>query len=272
MTAITSKLTQAKTLSVSKAEIPSDIPEGYVLIKIDVAGICGTDMHYFNHFENAGFKLNRALTLGHEACGQIQDPNGSSFKMGQLVALNPIIACGGCSYCLAGKENFCLQKKFPGSALTLPHIDGFFQSHIVFPAKCCIPVKETTKAKHLAFAEPLGCSLHSVNQANINASDNVLVTGCGPMGLLAIVAALSKGATVTCLDLKPESVALGVKLGAKNGLIIDQFESSDYLDKFDAIIEASGSIHAFNFALESVKKGGQFQFYLICRHPIHQLT
>lgn len=256
MTTIASKLTQAKTLSVVDAEQPTTIPEGSVLIKIEIAGICGTDMHYFNHFENAGFKLNRPLTLGHEACGRIIDSNGSNLKQGQLVALNPIIACDVCDFCKAGKPNLCISKKFPGSATTVPHIDGFFQTHITFPEKCCIPVKESTKAEHLAFAEPLACSMHSANQANIKPGDKVLVTGCGPMGLLAVIAALSKGALVTCLDIKAQSVELGQTLGAELGLVIGQFNDDDYLNTFDAVIEASGSINAFNFALESVKKGG----------------
>ncbi|RME95608.1 MAG: L-idonate 5-dehydrogenase, partial [Alphaproteobacteria bacterium] len=136
------------------------------------------------------------------------------------------------------------------------HIDGFFQQYFDFPAACCRPVDSSVRPEHLAFAEPLACALHAVNRARVAAGDRVLVTGCGPMGLLTIIAAAAKGADVTCVDLRQEAIDAGLRIGAKTGKRIGAFAAADIDQAFDAAIEASGAVPAFNQALEAVKKGG----------------
>lgn len=251
-----SKLQAAQSIDVEDAVLEGGIEDGWVRVRLAVAGICGTDMHYFKHFENAGFKLQRPLTLGHEACAFVEDPNGSDLKKGQLVALNPIIYCGECEFCKSGDVNLCGNKRFPGSATTVPHIDGFFQQYFDFPAFCCKPVGADVNPNHLAFAEPLSCSLHSVNLAGAKKGSRVLVTGCGPMGLLAVIGAVSKGAQVTCCDIRKEAVDMGLRLGAVDGKVIGEFEADDLNDTFDAVIEASGAVSALNSALEWVCRKG----------------
>ena len=251
-----SKLLKAESLGVETRTLPDAIPDGWVRLRLATAGICGTDMHYYAHFQNAGFQLTRPITLGHEASAYVEDGNGSRLEQGRLVALNPIIPCGGCDYCRREEENLCTDKRFPGSATTVPHIDGFFQEYFDFPAACCTPVPDGVSAGHLAFAEPLSCSLHAVNKADVKAGDRVLVVGCGPMGLLAVIAALSKGAAVECTDLRRPAVDLAVQLGAARGYCGGEFEPGGLSERYDAVIEASGAIAAFNQSLEWVRKGG----------------
>ncbi|MGA9658348.1 MAG: alcohol dehydrogenase catalytic domain-containing protein [Asticcacaulis sp.] len=256
MTYQASKLMSATTIAVEDATMPETIEAGWVRIKLAAASICGTDMHYFRHFGNAGFALEHAITLGHEACGWVEDANGADLKKGQLVALNPIINCGECAQCQKGLVNLCTAKRFPGSALTKPHIDGFFREYFDFPAFCCRPVADSVKPEHLTFAEPLACALHAVNTGHVKAGDKVLVTGCGPMGLLAIVGAASKGAEVSCLDLRPNTVALGQKVGATHGYVGGQDDLSGLNSQFDVVIEASGAPVVFNQAMDFVRKRG----------------
>ena len=178
-----SLLTAARTVEIQQAEMPDAIEPGWVRMKLATASICGTDMHYFRHFANAGFFLDYPVSLGHEACAWVEDPNGSGLEVGQLVAINPVIGCGVCEKCLTGDINMCATKRFPGSATTKPHIDGFFREYFDFPAKCLRVAKPGISPDHLTFAEPLACAMHSVNRAKVEAGMKVLVTGCGPMGV-----------------------------------------------------------------------------------------
>lgn len=249
-----SLLSAARKIEITKAEMPETIAPDHIRLRLATASICGTDMHYFRHFANAGFALNYPVTLGHEACANIEDANGHDFTPGQLVAINPIIECGTCENCQAGDINMCPTKRFPGSATTKPHIDGFFREYFDFPARCCHVVAEGVSPDHLTFAEPLACAIHSVNRARVSGGQRVLVTGAGPMGLLATVGAVTKGAEVEVTDLKPDAIEAARAVGATSGYVIG--EATPPEGAFDVVIEASGSPHAYNQALAAVRKQG----------------
>ncbi len=256
MSLIETKLTGAKAITVASQTTSADIPRGHARLRLAVASLCGTDLHYYSHFANGIFVLNNPVTLGHEACAYVVDPNGSTLTQGQLVALNPIMNCQECPACVQGEENLCIQKKFPGSATTVPHLDGFFREIIDHPARCCRTVSKAVDPKHLTFAEPLACALHALNKGRVAAGHKVLVTGCGPMGLLAIAGAVARGAHVTAIDLRPKAVELARKIGAENGKIADRIEDQEIDGQFDVVVEASGAIPAFNTALKAVRRKG----------------
>ncbi|KPB00823.1 alcohol dehydrogenase catalytic domain-containing protein [Ahrensia marina] len=256
MTYLTTKLTSAQTIELQNASLPETIEDGHVRLKLATASLCGTDLHYFKHFSNAGFKLQNPVTLGHEACAYVVDANGSDLQTGQLVALNPIMNCGQCGACKRGEVNLCTAKKFPGSATTVPHLDGFFREQFDHPVAQCRPVAKEINPNHLTFAEPLACALHALNKGGVSKGDKVLITGCGPMGLLAIAGAAARGANVTCSDIRQEAADVGVKAGAQNALVVGQFDECDIDRQFDVVIEASGAIPAFNMALRAIRQKG----------------
>lgn len=256
MTSIQTMLTAAGSVE-TVPQPAAPIAPGHARIRLAVASLCGTDLHYFNHFANAGFQLRNPVTLGHEACGWVLDPNGSELREGQLVALNPIMNCGLCPPCRRGEENLCTAKKFPGSATTVPHLDGFFRDIIDHPANRCRPVAEGTDPRHLTFAEPMACALHALNKGGVGAGQNVLVTGCGPMGLLVIAGAAARGAHVTALDLRAGAVDVALRAGAQTGLVGGEFDAADIDRRFDVVVEASGAIPAFNTALGAVRQKGR---------------
>lgn len=256
MSYVKSLLTAARTIEIEMAEMPDAIAPTEMRLRLATASICGTDMHYFRHFANAGFYLDYPVTLGHEACAFVEDPNGHDFEPGELVAINPVIECGECPACHAGAINMCATKRFPGSATTKPHIDGFFRARFDFPAHCCHRVKDGVRPDHLTFAEPLACAMHSVNRAQVSAGQRVLVTGCGPMGLLATVGAHAKGAEVDVTDLKRDSVEAAKAVGARNGYVAGTDDLAELSGRYDVVIEASGSPHAYNQALDAVRKQG----------------
>lgn len=251
-----SLLAAARTITVETAEMPDQIAEGWVRLKLATASICGTDMHYFRHFANAGFFLDHPISLGHEACATVVDPNGADLKTGQLVAINPVIECGECDRCRTGDINMCGKKRFPGSATTKPHIDGFFREYFDFPARCLTPVAPSVNPDHLTFAEPLACAMHSVNRGGIGKGTRVLVTGCGPMGLLAVVAAVAKGAEVDVTDIRPGPVKAAMAVGARKGYVSGKDDLAELTNAYDVVVEASGSPHGYNQALDACRKQG----------------
>ena len=250
-----SLLVAAGRVEIGRAEMPHAIQSGWVRLRLATASLCGTDMHYFRHFANAGFELERPITLGHEACAHVLDPNGSALEAGALVAISPVIECGTCERCASGDINMCADKRFPGSATTRPHIDGFFRQRFDFPARCCTPIAAAIEPDHLTFAEPLACALHAVNRAGVEPGMRVLVTGCGPMGLLAAVGAIARGAEVDVTDLKPDSIDAALAVGARTGYRSGGAPAVP-ADEYDVAIEASGSAHAYNQALAAVRKQG----------------
>jgi len=251
-----SLLTEAKTVVIENAVMPAEIASDHIRLRLATASICGTDMHYFRHFANAGFFLDNPVTLGHEACAYVEVANGHDFSKGQLVAINPVIECGTCEACKRGDINMCPTKRFPGSATTKPHIDGFFREFFDFPARCCHTVAKGVNPDHLTFAEPLACALHSVNRANVSIGQKVLITGCGPMGLLAAVGCVAKGATVHVSDLKVEAIEAAKAIGVTDGFVIGKDDFDQPFGKYDVVIEASGSPLAYNTAIDAVRKQG----------------
>lgn len=257
MNKTTSQLRAAKTIVMTEAQLPESIPQGHVRLQLATASLCGTDLHYYKHFSNAGFEIQRALTLGHEACAYVTDTNGSDLNQGDLVALNPIIYCGQCDFCEKGEVNHCSAKRFPGSATCVPHIDGFFRAQFDFPAFCCHPVPAETNPDHLTFAEALSCAMHAVKVCGIGPGDKAIICGCGPMGLLAVVAAKASGAIVDVTEVRPEAIDLALAVGASKGFEAGSPPLNEKVDSYDAVIEASGSPHAFNQSLELVKRQGR---------------
>ncbi len=257
MAYIATKLTAAGSVTIGDQVVPSAIPRGFARLRLAAASLCGTDLHYYSHFANAGFVLRNPVTLGHEACARVIDPNGSSLKEGQLVALNPVMNCQRCEACKRGEENLCSNKNFPGSATTVPHLDGFFREIIDHPSRCCRPVAETVNPRHLTFAEPMACALHALNKAGVVAGQRVLVMGCGPMGLLSVAGAAARGAHVSAADLRSNAVDVARRAGAEEGLVIGEVDETGLDARFDVVIEASGAISAFNTALQAVKRKGR---------------
>ncbi|MCT8161732.1 zinc-binding dehydrogenase [Pseudoruegeria sp. SHC-113] len=251
------RLTAAKEIETAPQAEGRDLPEGFVRLRLAVGSLCGTDLHYYSDFANAGFVLNGPVTLGHEACARVVEGGSSGLAEGTLVALNPIMNCGTCPACERGEVNLCTAKKFPGSATTVPHWDGFFQGEILHPARCCRPVGDHVNPRHLTFAEPMACALHALNKGGVAVGQKVLITGCGPMGLLAIAAAAARGVHVTALDVRPEAVEAALRVGASEGLVASEVPDGALDRRFDVAVEASGAIPAFSQCLKAVRQKGR---------------
>ena len=234
---------------------------GQVRVRIRAGGICGSDLHYFQHGGFGAIRVKHPMVLGHEVAGVIDAVGAgvTGLSPGQAVAVNPSLPCGRCRFCQEGAQQHCLDMRFYGSAMRDPHVDGGFREALVCEAAQAVPLPDGLDTTMAAFAEPLAVCLHAARQAGPLLGRRVLVTGCGPIGALAIAAARLGGAreiVATDLSDAPRSVAL--RMGA------DRFHADpDALaayapDKgfFDVAMEASGSPHALLGILPALKPGG----------------
>lgn len=234
-----------------------------VQIKIATGGVCGSDLHYYNHGGFGTVKLREPMILGHEVSGYVQSigANVTHLKAGDLVAISPSRPCYSCRYCLEGKHNHCLNMRFYGSAMPWPHIQGAFREYVNALAPQCI-VANGLSAGEAAMAEPLAVTLHATRRAGDLLGKRVLVTGCGPIGALSILCARRAGAAeIVATDLAANALAQAQIVGADQ--TINVAENADALltyseDKgyFDVLFECSGSAQALGSAIAALRPGG----------------
>ena len=178
-------------------DAPDDpLGPGEVRIRMARGGICGSDLHYFNHGGFGTVRLREPMILGHEVSGHVTEIGEAveGLKVNDLVAVSPSRPCGACTECLRGLPNQCLNMRFYGSAMPFPHIQGAFRESLITKAHQCVKADSLTPAE-AAMAEPLAVCLHGVAQAGRVIGKRVLVTGCGPIGVLVILAARRAGAS-----------------------------------------------------------------------------
>ncbi len=198
-------------------ERPEETPgPGQLRLRLATGGVCGSDLHYYNHGGFGDVRLKEPMILGHEVSAHVTEigPGVTGFSIGQLVAVSPSRPCGACAYCHDGLPNHCLNMRFYGSAMPFPHIQGAFRETLVADATQCHDATGLT-AGEAAMAEPLAVTLHATTRAGQMLGKRVLVTGCGPIGVLSILAARRAGAAeIVATDLSDFTLSLARKAGA----------------------------------------------------------
>lgn len=241
----------------------SDPGPGEVQVAIAAGGICGSDLHYYQHGGIGTIRLKEPMILGHEVSGHITalGEGVSNLSVGQLVAVSPSRPCHNCVYCHEGKHNHCLNMRFYGSAMPFPHIQGAFRQVLVADQRQCAPADGLT-AGEAAMAEPLAVCLHGARQAGELLGKRVLVTGCGPIGLLSILAARRAGAAeIVATDLTDFTLKMAADNGADR--IINSRTDPDGLkpyeaDKgtFDVLFECTGVAPALASGIAALRPRG----------------
>jgi L-idonate 5-dehydrogenase len=236
---------------------------GQVRLRLATGGVCGSDLHYYNHGGFGAIRLKQPMILGHEVSAHVEELGAgvTGLTLGQLVAVSPSRPCGACRFCTEGLQNQCLNMRFYGSAMPFPHIQGAFREMLVADASQCIPADGLT-AGQAAMAEPLAVALHATARAGQMLGRRVLVTGCGPIGVLAILAARRAGAAeIVATDLSDFTLAIARKVGADRTLNIatEPDGLTDYTaDKgyFDVLYECSGAAPALAAGIAVLRPRG----------------
>ena len=241
-----------------------ELHPGMVLLRPRRVGICGTDLHYYEHGYNATFVPDRPFILGHELTAEVAAvaPGVDAVKVGQRVTVNPARACGFCAYCKGGQVNLCRKTIMLGSASTTPPTDGALAEFVTVRADQCHLLPDGMDDGIGAMMEPLSVALHAVKRAGTVSGKRVLVTGGGTIGLLVAMTARAFGAVpVAVTDIVAARRNKAIELGADVALDPTAHDLRHQVQEltglgFDMVFEASGAPPALRAAFDLVRPGG----------------
>jgi threonine 3-dehydrogenase len=253
------KLRREPGLDIYDAPMPEIGPDD-VLIKIKKTAICGTDLHIYKWDEWAQKTVPVPMTIGHEFVGVIADvgKNVRRFKVGDRVSGEGHLICDDCRNCRAGRRHYCRSTVGLGY-----HRTGCFAEYLSFPASNTIHVPKEISDDVASFLDPLGNAVHTALSFDL-AGEDVLITGAGPVGLMAAAIARHVGARhVVITDINDTRLKLAAKLGATKTVNVTK-ESLDETMKmlglnegFSVSLEMSGSIHALRQMIAASSYGGK---------------
>ncbi|WHH60899.1 zinc-dependent alcohol dehydrogenase family protein [Petroclostridium sp. X23] len=232
-----------------------------VLIKIDTATICGTDLHILD----GKFEVKPPVALGHEFSGYVEKigEEVTNCKVGDLVSVEPHIYCGLCKYCRIGRPNLCVARKAWGI-----NMNGGFGQYVVARHDTVYQVPEAVSAEKAALAETIGCCLNGINQVNIRIGDTVVIQGGGAAGVIMTQLAKQRGAAkIIVSEPSLERREFILKRGAD--IAVNPLEDSlvDIVKKetnnlgADVVIDAAGRKETAQLSMELVCKGARILFF-----------
>lgn len=245
-------------------EIPEIINPTDVLIRIQVTGICGSDVHYWQKGAIGPYKVTGPLVLGHESSGTVEQVGKAVTTLvpGDRVALEPGISCRFCAHCKSGNYNLCADMKFAAT----PPYDGTLSKYYVLPEDMCVLLPSHVSLEEGALVEPLAVAVHACR--HVHFGNAVVVFGAGPVGLLvAAVSAAAAGARqVVIIDYDARRVDFAVSFvkGAR-GLATKGLTVDDVVEGIltllggmpaDIVIEATGAEPCIYAGVEVVRCGG----------------
>lgn len=252
-------LIEAETFEVRSRERPNP-GASEVLVEVSDVGICGSDVHWYEHGRMGERIVDEPLILGHESGGRAvsvgQDVN--SVAIGDEVVIEPGIPCGGCEYCRGGRYNLCQEVEF----MATPGTDGAFREYVAWPADFVHTLPSSVSAREGALCEPVSVGIQAVRRANIDVGDTVLITGAGPIGILMMDVVRAAGAAnLAVVDIVPSKLDRAAERGAD--LTIDSRQSDvteAVRDEFgagvDVAIEATGAPPAIEATLDAPRPDG----------------
>ena len=252
-----------RTIRVQALPTP-ELKAGMVRLRVRRAGICGSDLHYFEHGCCGAFVPTRPFILGHEFAAEVAaiGDGVDNVPVGARVTANPARACGVCDYCKGGRGNLCRRTIMLGSASTTPPTDGAFAEFVTVRADQCHVLPAGMDDATAAMLEPFAVALHAAKRAGVISGKRVLVTGGGPIGLLvAMTAKMFGAAPVAVSDILESRRETACKLGADVGVNPAESNLAEVVreiagDGFDVVFEASGAKAALRQAFDLVRPGG----------------
>ncbi|MBW8034632.1 MAG: alcohol dehydrogenase catalytic domain-containing protein [Planctomycetes bacterium] len=257
------------------------LKSGEVLMKIEMCGICGTDIHTWRAPAEAVFGLEYPISLGHEISGIIEslgngvttDSVGTPVKVGDRIGVIPAIHCGKCYFCrIAKTPEKCTDWKTYGTwpkADQQPHFTGGYGDYLYLHDPGSFFIKSTTTAERTAFLEPMAVVVHSMLHAKIKLGDTVVVQGSGPIGLLTTACAKLAGASVVIATGRSNRarVELAREMGADHVILAADMPSEEDRKRFvfekslnnvgaDVVINTVGTCEAFKECFNFVRHSG----------------
>ncbi|MBC7287003.1 MAG: zinc-dependent alcohol dehydrogenase family protein [Armatimonadetes bacterium] len=269
--------------TVDVREVPEPEPgENDVLIKVLACGICGTDQHILHGTHP---EVSYPVVPGHELSGEAVwvGSKVGHVRVGDLVAVNPNIACGVCDACLRARPHQC-----PNMVAIGVNLPGGFAEYLAAPAKQVLVMKpagldeaqalhEPLSPEEAAMLEPTSCCVHGIDLAGIRLGDATVIQGAGPIGLILLQLARCSGAApLVVLDPMESRLKLAASLGADATLNPAAYRSDQLAERVraltgggaDVCIEASGSPQAAAISIDLARRGGRILFFGV--HDPHE--
>ncbi|KAH7064864.1 chaperonin 10-like protein [Macrophomina phaseolina] len=288
----------AKDLKIENRELTAPAPNE-LQVAVRSTGLCGSDLHYYNHYRNGDIIVKEPMSLGHESAGVVVAVGSeaqANFKVGDKVALEVGLPCGECDRCKEGRYNICKGMKFRSSAKAFPHAQGTLQDRINHPAAWCHKLPDDLSLDLGALLEPLGVAIHATRRAQLPPLSNVLVFGAGAVGLLvAGMARISGAGNVVIADIDEGRVNFAVNNGfahagytvpLKRGQTIEENleiaretaaaigkvkkTTGDEFGEVDAVFECTGVPSCLQASIYATRPGGRV-LLIGMGHPIQTL-
>ncbi|MET0522431.1 MAG: NAD(P)-dependent alcohol dehydrogenase [Jiangellaceae bacterium] len=242
-------------LIVEERPVPQPSPRE-VLVRIKSVGVCGSDVHYYEHGRIGDHVVREPLVLGHEPSGEIVAVGAEVTRLtaGQRVSIEPGVPCLSCEQCLAGRYNLCPRMRF----LATPPIDGALCEYLAVHEAFAHPVPDTLSDDAAAMLEPLSVGIWACRKGRVEPGSRVLVNGAGPVGLLAAQSALAFGAArVVVADVSESRLALAGRLGATDIVDVRSATLGESGVEPDVLLECSGHPEATVAALRTLAPAGR---------------
>ena len=259
--------------SVGLSERPDPTADaGHVVLEVIGAGICGTDLH----IADGEYETVTPVTMGHEVAGSVAEVGAgveASWLGARVASETYFSTCGRCAHCLAGRINLCTERRSIGT-----HVDGAFAPRLHVPLANLHRLPDWLDAATATLCEPLACVCHSLLEPEpaVRAGDDVLVTGPGPVGLLAAQVARASGGRVHLRGTPRDERRLAVA----RELGLETSTTEDTAVEADVVVECSGSAAGMASGLAAVRRGGRYvqiglagkdvslPFDLVCFHEL----
>ncbi|MCH7592012.1 MAG: L-threonine 3-dehydrogenase [Planctomycetes bacterium] len=266
------KMSADKGLSVCDVPVPTPGPED-VLVYVEAASICGTDLHIWNWDSWSQRRIKPPLTLGHEFCGTIVAVGDKVREacLGDYVSAESHVTCGMCYQCRTGQAHMC-----PNTEILGVDREGAFANYVVVPEKVIWQnVREKLPPEIATLQEPFGNAVFATMHQDLS-GQSVAVLGCGPIGLFTIAISKAVGAKdIFASDIHPMRIELAKKMGASE--VFNAADDGDIVTKMvaanggygvDVVLEMSGAPSAITTAFRVVRNGGTVILFGIPAKPV----
>lgn len=254
-------LTGIKEIAIRETPAPVLKSPGDVLLQIEAVGVCGSDIHYYRCGGIGAQGVEFPWPLGHECAGRVVETGSAAghLQPGQRVAIDPLVACGHCDQCRAGRPHTCRNQNFLGCPGQLP---GALAEYLVMPAECCYPVPNSMTAAQTVMVEPFSIALHAQRLAGTKPGAKIAVLGSGPIGLCVLLALRAAGGcSIYATNLVEDRLDAARRLGARwagnpRSTNIVRAMADLEPDGVDLVFECAGQPETLDQGSELLKPGG----------------